>query len=39
MNKTKGQIEQTAEPEVDAILKVHGALGHRMLESAYQGLY
>jgi GxxExxY protein len=36
MNKTKGEIEQTAEQVVDAMLKVHRALGPGLLESTYQ---
>jgi len=36
MNKTKEVIEQTAEQVVDAMLKVHRALGPGLLESAYQ---
>ncbi|MGO9920104.1 MAG: GxxExxY protein [Isosphaeraceae bacterium] len=36
MNKTKEEIEQTAEQVVDAMLKVHRALGPGLLESTYQ---
>jgi PD-(D/E)XK nuclease superfamily len=36
MNKTKEEIEQIAEQVVDAMLKVHRALGPGLLESAYQ---
>jgi hypothetical protein len=35
-NKTKEEIEQIAERVVDAMLKVHRALGPGLLESAYQ---
>ena len=37
MNKTKEEIEQTAEQAVDAMLKVHRALGPGLLESTDQG--
>jgi hypothetical protein len=37
MNKTKEEIEQTAEQVVDAMLKVHRALGPGLLESTDQG--
>ena len=36
MNKTKPEIERIAELVVDAMLKVHRALGPGLLESAYQ---
>jgi GxxExxY protein len=36
MNKTKPEIERIAEMVVDAMLKVHRALGPGLLESAYQ---
>jgi hypothetical protein len=36
MNKTKEEIEQIAEQVVDAMLKVHRALGPGLLESTYQ---
>jgi len=36
MNRTREEIEQTAELVVDAILKVHRALGPGLLESTYQ---
>jgi hypothetical protein len=36
MNKAKEEIEQIAEQVVDAMLKVHRALGPGLLESAYQ---
>jgi GxxExxY protein len=36
VNQTKGQIEQIAEQVVDAMLKVHRALGPGLLESTYQ---
>ena len=35
MNKTKEEIEQTAEQVVDAMLKVRRALGPGLLESTY----
>jgi hypothetical protein len=37
MNKMKEEIEQTAEQVVDAMLKVHRALGPGLLESTDQG--
>jgi hypothetical protein len=37
MNKTKEEIEQTAEQVVDAMLKVQRALGPGLLESTDQG--
>jgi GxxExxY protein len=36
MKKTREEIEQIAEVVVDAMLKVHRALGPGLLESAYQ---
>lgn len=36
MEKTKQEIEQLAEVVVDAMLKVHRALGPGLLESTYQ---
>jgi hypothetical protein len=36
MNKTKQEIEQTVEQVVDAMLKVHRALGPGLLESTDQ---
>ena len=36
MNKTKEEIEQIAEHVVDAMLKVHRAMGPGLLESTYQ---
>ena len=36
MNKTKEEIEGVAEQVVDAMLKVHRALGPGLLESTYQ---
>ena len=36
MNKTRQEIEQIAELVVDAMLKVHRALGAGLLESTYQ---
>ena len=36
MNKTKEEIERVAEQVVDAMLKVHRALGPGLLESTYQ---
>jgi GxxExxY protein len=36
MKKTREEIEQIAELVVDAMLKVHRALGPGLLESAYQ---
>jgi len=36
MNKTKDELEQIAEQVVDAMLKVHRALGPGLLESTYQ---
>ncbi len=36
MNKTKEEIAQSAEPVVDAMLKVPRALGPGLLESTYQ---
>jgi hypothetical protein len=35
MNKTKQEIEQIVELVVDAMLKVHRALGPGVLESTY----
>jgi hypothetical protein len=37
MNKTKEEIEQTAEQAVHPMLKVHRALGPGLLESTDQG--
>jgi hypothetical protein len=37
MNKTKEEIEQTAEQVVDAMLKVYRSLGPGPLESTDQG--
>ena len=37
MKKPRNEIEQIAEVVVDAMLKVHRALGPGLLESAYQG--
>jgi hypothetical protein len=37
MNKTKEEIEETAEQVVDAMLKVQRALGPGALESTEQG--
>jgi GxxExxY protein len=36
MNKTKEEIEQIVEQVLDAMLKVHRALGPGLLESAYR---
>ena len=36
MKKTNEEIEQIAEQVVDAMLKVHRALGPGLLESTYQ---
>jgi GxxExxY protein len=36
MNKMKEELEQIAEQVMDAMLKVHRALGPGLLESTYQ---
>ncbi len=36
MNRTKDELEQIAEQVVDAMLKVHRALGPGLLESTYR---
>jgi hypothetical protein len=36
MNKTQEKIERLAQQAVDAMLKVHRALGPGLLESRYQ---
>jgi len=36
MNQTMAEIEQVAEPVVDAMLKLHRASGPGLLDSTYQ---